>query len=221
MRRVLLMTLAALLAAVSAAPATAAPPAGGPGLPAVSAFLQDRMQRHAIPGMAVAVMDGDGIAYADGFGDAGGGRPVTADTPMEIGSMTKTVTAVAVLQLVERGAVALDAPVRTYLPRVRGARPDGVGRDHRAAPAQPHERVVGGGVRGYGQLAGRHVRRGGGEKPARGAADRATGHPVPVLQPRLHHPRPRGGAGVGPALPGLRPRARVLFAPLGISRRWE
>ena len=59
--------------------------------------------------MAVAVMDGDGIAYADGFGDAGGGRPVTADTPMEIGSMTKTVTAVAVLQLVERGAVALDA----------------------------------------------------------------------------------------------------------------
>jgi hypothetical protein len=44
MRRVLLMTLAALLAAVSAAPATAAPPAGGPGLPAVSAFLQDRMQ---------------------------------------------------------------------------------------------------------------------------------------------------------------------------------
>jgi CubicO group peptidase (beta-lactamase class C family) len=53
--------------------------------------------------------------HTDGVADARSGRPVTADTVFRVGSLTKTFTAVAVLQLWERGLVDLDAPANTYL----------------------------------------------------------------------------------------------------------
>ena len=72
-----------------------------------------------MPGLAIALIEDDRVTYVRGYGDAGGGRRMTADIPMPIGSTTKTFTAVAVLQLAEQGRIDLDAPVSTYLPWFR------------------------------------------------------------------------------------------------------
>jgi CubicO group peptidase (beta-lactamase class C family)/membrane protease YdiL (CAAX protease family) len=103
-----------------AAPAAVAQSTSAPvDTAAVDAFLDALISRHGVPGLAVAVIDGDEVSYAQGYGRAGPGRPMRAALPMPLGSTTKTFTAVAVLQLVEDGAVELDAPVTAYLPWFR------------------------------------------------------------------------------------------------------
>ena len=78
----------------------------------------------AHPGLALAIVQGDQVAYVHGYGQAApGGRPVTPQTPFMIGSMAKSFTALAIMQLVEAGKVELDAPVQTYLPWFRVADP--------------------------------------------------------------------------------------------------
>jgi len=62
------------------------------------------------------IKDGEVVALR-GYGRADpSGRPVTPQTPFIIGSNAKTVTALAVMQLVEAGRIELDAPVRRYIP---------------------------------------------------------------------------------------------------------
>ena len=73
-----------------------------------------------IPGLALGVVHGDRVAYLKGYGIAGpDGRPVTAQTPFILGSTSKSITALAVMQLVEAGKIDLDAPVTRYLPWFR------------------------------------------------------------------------------------------------------
>ncbi|HEX6248455.1 MAG TPA: serine hydrolase domain-containing protein [Nocardioidaceae bacterium] len=106
----------ALAAVVTPGPAAAADVTGRPDLEAIEAFVTSQLDRHRIPGATLAVIDGGAVVRTAAVGDAAEGEPMTADEPMPIGSVTKTFTAVAVLQLVERGRLALDAPVRDYLP---------------------------------------------------------------------------------------------------------
>ena len=89
----------------------------------VDAYLEKEIGESSLPGAAVAVVDGDEILYARGFGflDRERSQPVTAETPFEIGSLTKSMTALAVLQLAEEGRLELDAPVQRYLPWFRVA----------------------------------------------------------------------------------------------------
>lgn len=80
-------------------------------------FVTGAMRADAIPGLAVVVVTRDGTAYAEGFGTKGGeDEAITPDTPFVLGSMSKSMTALAVMQLVEAGRIDLDAPVRLYLP---------------------------------------------------------------------------------------------------------
>jgi CubicO group peptidase (beta-lactamase class C family) len=90
-------------------------------LRAVDAHLQMQVAAKHLPGLAVAIVEGDRVVTARGYGSAGGGRPVTPQTQFYIGSCTKSFTALAVMQLVERGQLELDAPVRRYLPWFRVA----------------------------------------------------------------------------------------------------
>lgn len=83
---------------------------------AVDAFVVEQMEKHRVPGVAVAILEDGEVSYLKGYGASGKGNPVTADTPFVIGSISKSFTAVAILQLVEDGLVDLDAPVRSYLP---------------------------------------------------------------------------------------------------------
>ena len=79
------------------------------------------------PGLAVALFDRAGIRHviARGFSDLGARTPISPSTLFQIASITKTFTAIAVLQQWEAGRIDLSAPVTDYLPRfpVRGDPP--------------------------------------------------------------------------------------------------
>lgn len=70
------------------------------------------------PGIAVAVQRGDQVIYSKGFGyaDVEHRVPVTPDTVFPIGSITKTMTGLAIAQLVAAGKIDLDAPASKYVP---------------------------------------------------------------------------------------------------------
>lgn len=76
------------------------------------------MSKSSIPGVSVAVSGKDGLYWANGYGlaDLENLVPVTPLTEIRLGSISKPITAVAVLQLVEKGRIDLDAPVQTYIP---------------------------------------------------------------------------------------------------------
>lgn len=83
----------------------------------IDAYVAMQMKGMKIPGMALGIVQGNRIVHLHGFGKADEtGRPVTVKTPFRIGSITKSFTALAVMQLVEAGKIDLDEPVQTYLP---------------------------------------------------------------------------------------------------------
>lgn len=89
---------------------------------AIDATVEGEMRRLKIPGVSLAIVEGDEIVHTRGFGRAHPrGEPPTPQTPFFVGSLTKAVTALAVMQLVEAGRVGLDTPVQRYLPWFRVA----------------------------------------------------------------------------------------------------
>ncbi|MGB7820162.1 MAG: serine hydrolase domain-containing protein [Ornithinibacter sp.] len=99
------------------------PAATGDVYAQIDAYVADEIHDSRIPGGVVAVAENGKTVHANGFGTDGRGNPVTADTPFWIGSNTKSITALAVMQLVEDGVLDLDAPVQQYLPDFRVADP--------------------------------------------------------------------------------------------------
>lgn len=81
------------------------------------AYLVQQASASQIPGLALAVVQGKEVLLtgAAGLSTPGGAR-VTPETLFQIGSLTKGFTALAILQLRDRGLLELDAPVRRYLP---------------------------------------------------------------------------------------------------------
>jgi CubicO group peptidase (beta-lactamase class C family) len=99
-------------------------PTGTLDVAKIDMFVRDQVQRHGIPGLALALVDGDEIVHLGVYGKADEtGRPVTAHTPFVLASASKPLTAVAVLQLVGAGRVQLDAPAQRYVPSFRVADP--------------------------------------------------------------------------------------------------
>lgn len=109
------------LAAGTTAPAVAAPDDH-----AATKAVLDRYQAQAGPGAAVYAGDAGGTwTLSTGTARIGQNRPLTATDHFRIGSQTKTFTAAVVLQLVDEGLVALDAPIGRYLPGVVTGNYDG------------------------------------------------------------------------------------------------
>ena len=82
----------------------------------LDAYVQKEMSACRIPGFALAVLQAGQVLYMQGYGIADpSGREVAADTPFHIASLSKSFTALAIMQLVELGQVDLDEKVRTYL----------------------------------------------------------------------------------------------------------
>jgi CubicO group peptidase (beta-lactamase class C family) len=93
---------------------------------AIDAYVEDQMRRLSIPGAGLVVVEGDRIVHMRGFGrNRPGGKAPSPHTPFFIGSLTKSFTALALMQLVEAGKVGLDATVQRYLPWFRFAPPRG------------------------------------------------------------------------------------------------
>lgn len=78
------------------------------------------MDRVRVPGVAVGLLvDGEEITEGFGVTSVENPLPIDATTLFQIGSITKTFTATAVMRLVEQGKLDLDVPIRTYLPNLR------------------------------------------------------------------------------------------------------
>lgn len=91
---------------------------------AIDSYIEGQMRRLHIPGASLAIVEGNRIVHFRGFGRARpGSETPTPQTPFFIGSLTKSFTALAVMQLVEAGKIELDASVQRYLPWFRVAEP--------------------------------------------------------------------------------------------------
>ncbi len=136
---------AAVVTAVSfAAPVSAAAVALGPPphaelsrekLSAIDVFLNGEIASGRIPGAIVLIQHHGQPVYFKCFGkrDVEKGTPMTTDTIFPIHSVTKTITSVAAMMLVDQGKLALDDPVSKYIPSFAGMkvgveRKDGSGR---------------------------------------------------------------------------------------------
>jgi methyl acetate hydrolase len=86
----------------------------------IDEVLRKAVEEQRLPGVVAMVAHGDTVVYHGAFGKqyAARGVPMTTDSIFRIASMTKAVTSVAVMQLVERGRVQLDEPAGTYLPEL-------------------------------------------------------------------------------------------------------
>lgn len=92
-------------------------------LPVVRA-VEEEMKTLKIPGAAVAIVEAGETTFAVGFGSKHPDRdePVQPSTLFRIGSVTKTLTAIGLLGLVEQGLVDINAPITDYIPDFSFAR---------------------------------------------------------------------------------------------------
>ena len=151
LRRIGRTRLAAIAVVGRDRPRQHPPSSSGPRTPAsdaaVDAWLDAEIGDAGYPGASIAVIRDGQVEHVHVIGTAdSAGRPVTTDTPFVIGSLSKSLTALAIMRLVDAGRVELDAPVATYLAGL----PDRRRRrraDHDPRAPRAHERPVTGGGR--------------------------------------------------------------------------
>lgn len=87
---------------------------------ALSASAETLRRKMAVPGAAIGILTGN-RRFARGLGvtNIAEPRPVTASTLFQIGSITKTISAALALRLCDQGRLALDTPVKAWLPKLR------------------------------------------------------------------------------------------------------
>ena len=80
--------------------------------------VSEEMAQQKVPGMSVAVGKNHQLIWSAGFGmaDLENSVPARVNTVYRLGSISKPITAVAVMQLAERGKLDLDAPIQKYVP---------------------------------------------------------------------------------------------------------
>jgi methyl acetate hydrolase len=116
-------TMVASLLAFACTVGSAGPPALNPtGAAAISRMFQAAVDNGEIPGVVAAVTNRDRMLYLEAFGsqDAARGVPMSKDTVFRIASMTKPITSVAVMMLLEEGRLRLDDPAANYVPGLKG-----------------------------------------------------------------------------------------------------
>jgi methyl acetate hydrolase len=108
------VTVAALAGTASAQNST--------GSAALDSSLRGAVEHKDVPGVVALITDRERVLYQSAFGvaDVATGRPLARDALFRIASMTKPVTSVALMQLVEQGRIGLDDPAEKYLPELKG-----------------------------------------------------------------------------------------------------
>ena len=114
------------------------------GSTALSTFFADAVSRGDVPGVVALVVDRDKVLYHEAFGKMNIAKnvPMAKDTIFRIASMTKAVTSVGVMQLVEQGKVGLDDDVSKFMPRLKSPHVFGkVDEQRRHLPTRSREEV--------------------------------------------------------------------------------
>lgn len=114
----LLVALAASAVAVDARAANRpiARPDYGPVIRAIDERVPAAMARNHVPGMAIALIDGDSVVWSKGFGGTADSVPITDTTLFSVQSISKTYTAAVVLRAVELGWLKLDDALLKHVP---------------------------------------------------------------------------------------------------------
>jgi CubicO group peptidase (beta-lactamase class C family) len=86
----------------------------------IDGYLASTLEATGLPGVSVVVTHGDEIVRATGAGHDSRDRPVTADTPMRVASVSKSFTAAAVMTLVSSGRLSLSTEVASLVPFPKG-----------------------------------------------------------------------------------------------------
>ena len=117
-RVVFALSLLILSAAARASAQQAAAALPAEKVKEIEALINAEMARQKIPGMSVALVVGGRMVWSNGYGlsDVENNVPAKASTVYRLASVSKPITATAVMQLVERGRIDLDAPVQKYCP---------------------------------------------------------------------------------------------------------
>jgi CubicO group peptidase (beta-lactamase class C family) len=89
-----------------------------PGNHSLNKFIGEYMKDHHVPGLAFAIIGYEGVRFSKAYGraDVENDKPMSVHSLMNIASISKTVTATAVMQLWERGQVSLEEDISVYLP---------------------------------------------------------------------------------------------------------
>ena len=92
-----------------------------PEVSALAQWLEQRQQASGVIGVSAALVVDGKVVWMQGLGyaDKGAGIAMTPDTQVGIGSVTKTFTALAAMQLQEQGVVDIERPLSRYLPQFR------------------------------------------------------------------------------------------------------
>ena len=79
----------------------------------ITTLIEQRLQEDEVTGLSIALVDGQDVVWAQGFGyaDWENGIEATAETIYEIGSISKTMAGTAIMQLAEEGLVDIDQPL--------------------------------------------------------------------------------------------------------------
>ncbi len=85
----------------------------------IDRFIKFKHNQTSIPGIAVAIVHQGEVVFKRGYGTSSDGSQITGDTPFAIASLSKSFTAMAVMQLVEAGSIKLDSSATHYLPSLR------------------------------------------------------------------------------------------------------
>ncbi|MGQ9462745.1 MAG: serine hydrolase [Candidatus Fervidibacter sp.] len=84
----------------------------------LEAYVFEKMRKTNLPGLSISVVKDGEVVYAKGFGfrDVESGAPMTPQTRIGIGSVTKSFTALAIMMLSEEDKLSLDDPIDKFLP---------------------------------------------------------------------------------------------------------
>ncbi|AZV41595.1 serine hydrolase domain-containing protein [Peribacillus asahii] len=83
----------------------------------IDEYMNNELERLNIPGASIAIVKDEKVQYIKGYGISGpNGKEMTSQTPVVLGSVSKSFTALAIMQLVDQGMIQLDHPVQQYIP---------------------------------------------------------------------------------------------------------
>jgi CubicO group peptidase (beta-lactamase class C family) len=119
--RLSVLAVALLVPAYALAQSDAGARPADPAFRSLDSTVASLVRDSQVPGLAVGVVRDGRLVFANGYGvrRLGSPAPVTTRSLFHMASVTKPFVATAIMQLVERGSVKLDAPVATYLPYFR------------------------------------------------------------------------------------------------------
>ncbi|MCP4901721.1 MAG: serine hydrolase [bacterium] len=119
------LTAPAILNAQEPAPVNTEPESAPSSIEELLARIQEILDEEKIPGVSIALVSREGIIWAGGLGkaDVVNDIEVTGETLFRVGSISKSFTALAVMTLVERGQIDLDALVRDLAPEIEFSNP--------------------------------------------------------------------------------------------------